>query len=414
MPEKQIICAWYSNKMSINRLSAPNSNICLIRLCAWSNFILLLSASCQSSPGPKHFLISSILFSIQSNPYSALMFHALLLKSKTQIQESICKKIHTMTDKCKYSVFTKPSYKWFIFVTKILLASSATTFAHRRTSSSNTYWLIQAKSRLNVHTATFLVQASKLKTHKLTHSGEEPFICIQCHFSCTQADNLKRHMKTHTGEKTHKCVQCDYFFIHCQMLENHMRTHTGDVWSMCSFLCSVSRSESTQAQTHKRETFQLWPMWLYLCSSWHSESTHARNPTNMSSVTIPVLMLLVWSDIGSNTLEKSLSSVTSATILALKLVIWKYTNANTQEKNLSTVTNVTTPVLGPNVWKYTSVTTQERNPSNVTSAVTLANNQVTCSGTRGRCTRQQKTCKNKQFWLYWTGHYFFFVHADRK
>ena len=32
-----------------------------------------------------------------------------------------------MTDKCKYSVFTKPSYKWFIFVTKILLASSATT-----------------------------------------------------------------------------------------------------------------------------------------------------------------------------------------------------------------------------------------------------------------------------------------------
>ena len=61
MPEKQIICAWYSNKMSINRLSAPNSNICLIRLCAWSNFILLLSASCQSSSGPKHLLISSIL-----------------------------------------------------------------------------------------------------------------------------------------------------------------------------------------------------------------------------------------------------------------------------------------------------------------------------------------------------------------
>ena len=88
---------------------------------------------------------------------------------------------------------------------------------------------IQAKSRLNVHTATFLVQASKLKTHKLTHSGEEPFICIQCNFSCTQADKLKRHMKTHTGEKTHKCAQCDYSFIHCQKLENHMRTHTGDV-----------------------------------------------------------------------------------------------------------------------------------------------------------------------------------------
>ena len=149
MPEKQIICAWYSNKMSINRLSAPNSNICLIRLCAWSNFILLLSASCQSSPGPKHFLISSILFSFY--PYSALMFRALLLKSKTQIQESICKKNpHYGWQLQVFSVHK--SYKWFIFVTKILLASSATTFA----------------------------QADKLKQHLLTHSGEKPFKCSHC------------------------------------------------------------------------------------------------------------------------------------------------------------------------------------------------------------------------------------------
>ena len=129
----------------------PNKIVCLIQLYTFT--FCQLSKFTWSKKLP-HF--SSILFSFY--PYSALMFHALLLKSKTQIQESICKKIHTMTDKCKYSVFTKPSYKWFIFVTKILLASSATTFAHRRTSSSNTYWLIQAKSRLNVHTATFLVQ----------------------------------------------------------------------------------------------------------------------------------------------------------------------------------------------------------------------------------------------------------------
>ena len=201
-------------------------------------------------------------FCFLSNPIRTLLwcFMPYYWRARHKDRSQFAKKIHAMTDKWKYSVFTKPSYKWFIFVTKILLASSATTFAHRRTSSSNTYWLIQAKSRLNVHTATFLVQASKLKTHKLTHSGEKPFTCIQCNFSCTQADNLKRHMKTHTGEKTHKCAQCDYSFIHCQKLENHMRTYTGDVWSMCSFLCSVSRSESTQAQTHKRETFQLWPM----------------------------------------------------------------------------------------------------------------------------------------------------------
>ena len=79
-------------------------------------------------------------------------------RARHKYRSQFANKIHTVTDKCKSSVFTKPSYKWFIFVTKILLASSATTFAHRRTSSSNTYWLIQAKSRLNVHTATFLVQ----------------------------------------------------------------------------------------------------------------------------------------------------------------------------------------------------------------------------------------------------------------
>ena len=54
MPEKQIICAWYSNKMSINKLFAPNSNICLIRLCAWFNYILFIWS--------KHFLISSFCF----------------------------------------------------------------------------------------------------------------------------------------------------------------------------------------------------------------------------------------------------------------------------------------------------------------------------------------------------------------
>ena len=210
------------------------------------------------------------------------MFHALLLKSKTQIQESICtqNKIHTMTDKCKYSVFTKRSYKWFIFVTKILLASSATTCAHRRTSSSNTYWLIQAKSRLNVHTATFLVQASKLKTHKLTHSGEELFICIHCNFSCTQTDNQKRHMKTYTGEKTHKCAQCDYSFIHCQKLENHMRTHTGDVWSMCSFLCTAASSRN-RAIGFPCKGMEIWPRRseFHARNAWKSDQVHGI-PTN--------------------------------------------------------------------------------------------------------------------------------------
>ena len=187
-------------------------------------------------------------FCFLSNPIRTLLwcFMPYYWRARHKYRSQFAKKIHTMTDKCKYSVFTKPSYKWFIFVTKILLASSATTFAHRRTSSSNTYWLIQAKSRLNVHTATFLVQASKLKTHKLTHSGEEPFICIQCNFSCTQADNLKRHMKTHTGEKTHKCAQCDY------SLSDAGKSHT-DPYRRCVInVLSLKIRKYTSANTQER------------------------------------------------------------------------------------------------------------------------------------------------------------------
>ena len=156
-------------------------------------------------------------------------------------------------------------------------------------------------------------------------------------------------------------------------------------------------------------------MQLFLHASWQPKETHEdphwRENTQVCSVWVFFHSL---PDAGKSHADPYRRCVINVLIPVLSLKIWNYTSANTQERNLSTVTNVTTPVLGPNVWKYTSVTTQERNPSNVTSAVTLANNQVTCSGTRGRCTRQQTTCKNKQFWLYWTGHYFVFVHADRK
>ena len=35
---------------------------------------------------------------------------------------------------------------------------------------------------------------SNLKSHKLVHSKEWPFVCKQCNYSCTQAGDLKKHM----------------------------------------------------------------------------------------------------------------------------------------------------------------------------------------------------------------------------
>ena len=70
--------------------------------------------------------------------------------------------------------------------------------------------------------------AGNLKRQKLIHSGEKPFKCLQCIYSCTTAGSLKKHLLIHSLSKLinqRKHFQGQFCYIHISFPPNKLLSH---------------------------------------------------------------------------------------------------------------------------------------------------------------------------------------------
>lgn len=68
---------------------------------------------------------------------------------------------------------------------------------------------------------------TKMKSHITMHYGVKPFSCDVCNKTFRLKMNMIKHKKTHSNDRPHKCDKCQAAFIDKNMLKRHSYIHGG-------------------------------------------------------------------------------------------------------------------------------------------------------------------------------------------